>query len=101
MMGHPETHATIWEGIPLQITWNPTWVELPHLDFATAHLEVRSEGLVRLPITETGYRSHFLPREHVEEYGGPIEYVKAWLDHEADTPAWKAHLEASRQGSLF
>ena len=79
MMGNPETHIAIWEGIALQITWNPTWVELPHLDFATAHLEVRSETREPLPISETAYRSDFLPREAVEEYGGPVQYVNCLL----------------------
>lgn len=74
---------------------------LPHLDFATAHLEVRSETGEPLPISETGYRSHFLPREAVEEYGGPVEFVKAWLDHDAAKPAWKKYVQERRQLSLF
>ncbi|OWU69956.1 hypothetical protein [Phaeobacter sp. 22II1-1F12B] len=101
MMGHPEAHAAIWEGIPLQITWNPTWVELPHLDFATAHLEVRSETGEPLPISETGYRSNFLPRDAVEEYGGPVEYVTAWLGHEASKTEWQKYVQERRQLSLF
>lgn len=43
----------------------------------------------QIPITETGYRSHFLPDGNVEEHGGPEAYVLAWLDHEADSAAWK------------
>lgn len=96
-----ETHTLIWQGISLRIVWNPRWIELPHLDFASAHLEVHSDERQQLPITETGYCSRFLQREEVEEYGGPVGYVKAWLDEAGQSRAWKAHVEASRQGSLF
>lgn len=43
----------------------------------------------QIPITETGYRSHFLPDGIVEDHGGPEAYVLALLDHEADSDAWK------------
>ena len=101
MMGPTEEHSTIWEGIALQITWCPGWFQSKRVDYSIAHLEVRSETGEPLPISETGYRSHFLPREAVEEYDGPVEYVKAWLSQDAGKPAWKAYLEESRQGSLF
>lgn len=101
MMGPSEEHSAIWEGISLRIKWAPRWCELPDLDFAIAHLTVESVPAERLPISETGFKSDFLQREEVEEYGGPVEYVKAWLDHDAGQPAWKSYLEESRQGSLF
>jgi hypothetical protein len=108
MMGPTETHNAIWEGTSLQITWSPRWFESKRVDYAIAHLEVQSDPREPLPITETGYRSHFLPRETVEAYGGPVEYTLAWLRHEADTPAWRQYrreqqklLEEQRQLSLF
>ena len=58
------------------------------------------EGFI-LPVTETGYRSHFLPAATVEEFGGPESYVSAWLDHEAKSPDWKKRKDAARQMSLF
>jgi hypothetical protein len=57
---------------------------------------------VPLPITETGYRSHFHPRGTVEGLGGDVvAQITAWLDEESAKPAWKAHMERSRQGELF
>ena len=70
---------------------------------AVAHLEVRTitpEG-VRLPITETGYRSHHLSPVYVDQAGGPVAYAVAWLDAEARKPEWRRYVEASRQLSLF
>ena len=54
-----------------------------------------------LPISEAGYRSYFVPADSVTVLGGPVEYVRAWLDHEAALPAWQAARVAERQFSLF
>jgi hypothetical protein len=69
----------------------------------TAHLEVQrvAPEWAMLPITETGYRSHFLPRGTAENAGGPVAYVKAWLEEAAKAPDWKRREAASRQPSLF
>ena len=40
-----------------------------------------------LPITETGYRSHFLAATEVIAAGGPVRYVLAWLDREGELDA--------------
>jgi hypothetical protein len=50
-----------------------------------------------LPFTETGYRSHFLGPGIVEEAGGPAAYVRAWLDHAAQSPKWRKQQTAARQ----
>jgi hypothetical protein len=52
-------------------------------------------------MTETGYRSHFTSRAEIESHGGPIAFVRQWLDSEAATPAWRAQQAAARQMSLF
>jgi hypothetical protein len=41
-----------------------------------------------LPITETGYRSHFIVRGYVSHHGGAVAFVTAWLDHEAERTGW-------------
>jgi hypothetical protein len=108
MMGPTETHRTIWEGIALRITWSPRWFESQSTGYAIAHLEVESEDRSPLPFTGTGFQSRFLPREDVEPYGGPVDYVLAWLAHEADKPAWRQVIreqekrrDEERQLSLF
>ncbi|MBS0473096.1 MAG: hypothetical protein JSR60_18645 [Proteobacteria bacterium] len=47
-------------------------------------IHVLEPSTLKLPITETGYRSHFL--SEAEELGGPLAYVRAWLDAEAAAP---------------
>ena len=101
MMGPTEEHSTIWKGIALRISWAPQWFERPCVDCAVAHLEVRSETGEPLPISQTGYRSHFLSREAVDAHGGPIQYVVAWLNHDAANHNWRKAVEKTTQLSLF
>ena len=55
-----------------------------------------------LPITSTGYRSHFHTIGTVEAHGGDaVAQVMAWLDEEALRAEWQAHMKRSKQGELF
>lgn len=70
---------------------------------AISHIEVRSVKPARapLPITETGYRSHFVPLGTVEAHGGDVvAQVRAWLDEAALDKAWIERCERARQGEL-
>lgn len=94
-----ETHKFTWEGIEIELTYVPE-----EYGGAIAHLEVRSISPERapLPITETGYRSHYHPVGTVEAGEGTlVEQVTAWLDEEAKSKAWKNYLVESRQLCLF
>ncbi|HEV7659309.1 MAG TPA: hypothetical protein VGO55_05640 [Allosphingosinicella sp.] len=99
---HISTETLVWEGVTLSIAYEPSWLAMSE-DYGPAHLEmhvVAPEG-APLPITETGYRSHFLARGIVEEHGGPVAYVRVWLDEAARAPGWK-HAQVRRaQLSLF
>jgi hypothetical protein len=97
---HYTDHHIDWEGIALLIKWCPRWHGASD-DFQIAHLEIYSADRQPLPITETGYRSRFIDRSIVEALGGPVAFTRAWLDEEAASPAWKVHVSASRQLSLF
>jgi hypothetical protein len=90
-----------WEGIPLLIRFCPDWLQSSRYGLDVAHVEVESKGRVALPITETGYRSHFTSGASVEAEGGVLAYVRAWLDHEAQSSAWLEHCAQERQLSLF
>ncbi len=95
----PETHTIAWCGIKIEIRYDPAWLGLPgaaHLDI-TAVLPERAV----LPISDTGYRSHFTTPEVIAAAGGPVAFVVLWLDHEAQSAAWKKREEAARQMSLF
>lgn len=68
-----------------------------------AHLEIESLSPPRapLPMTETGYRSHFIPPQDVERFGGPEAYVEAWITELSGTAAWRQTDAAARQLALF
>lgn len=91
-----------WQGIALQIRHNACWLGRC-AGLRTHHVEIRSDGRVKLPVTETGYRSLFLHGEApFDEFEGDVvAFVLAWLDSEATRPEWKRHVDASRQLSLF
>ena len=100
-----ERHAITWNGIQIEITHTPDvspafWASYGQpLD----HLEVRSLAPERepLPITDTGYPSHFTARKIVEEVGGPAALVLAWPDYFAQSPLWKAKQITRQQLDLF
>ena len=99
-----EIHALLWRGVEIEITYEASWLGMdPSREFATAHLTVtaKSPERARLPITETGYRSHFIQAEEIAEAGGPVAYVTEWLDHMARSREWIAYEQSSRQLSLF
>lgn len=54
-----------------------------------------------MPISETGFRSHFVSGAVLDEWGGPWPYIRHWLDAEARRPDWKDRQEAARQLSFF
>lgn len=93
-----QTHRFTWQGVEIEAIYNPCkWGVI-------AHLEIRSIAPERapLPITESGYRSHFHPCGTIEANGGDVvAQVTAWLDEEAAKPAWRRYVGASRQGELF
>ena len=94
-----------WNGIDLEIRYEPSWS--PAMDSvygcSVAHIEVQSvrPERAKLPVTQTGYRSHFVADAEVVEAGGAIAYVRAWLDHAAQDPAWKEAQDEARQLSLL
>ena len=90
------THGILdWRGILIQVT-------LEKQRFVD-HLQIETVDPFRapLPITETGYRSHFISQNLIESAGGPATYVEAWLDHAATAKGW-AEVEADvRQYALL
>lgn len=74
-----------------------------YLSSGNDHLEIESRRPKKapLPITETGYRSHFLAPLELMNAGGPVTFVTAWLDTEAKGKAWSKAVNAKSQGDLF
>ena len=98
-----ETVTIQWRGITVRVSYAANWLNMAARGYDTAHIEVESLDPERaqLPITETGYRSHFTSAETVAAYGGPLAFVQTWLDEEAAKPSWKAREAAARQMTLF
>jgi len=93
------TEIVVWEGTTIRVKYEPNWLGGGN----TAHLELHvldPEG-APLPVTDTGYRSHFLCCGIVEECGGPSAYVRNWLDEAGRAPEWRRMVDRRRQLSLF
>ena len=95
----PTINTIDWQGITLSVTYEEnafglTWV---------ADMEIRSINPEKapLPITNTGYRSHFPHPDNVKEAGGADAYVIAWLEEAAKSPEWCNRKTAPNQLSLF
>ncbi len=67
-----------------------------HLEF-----EVIAPPRAALPITDTGYRSHFLPADEIARAGGPLPLVADWLGSTAALAPWRRAQQAAAQGDLF
>ncbi|ATG41934.1 hypothetical protein [Phaeobacter piscinae] len=91
-------HRLIWQDYVIDIRHVSAWHNCPidHLEIKTA-----SPKGAALPITETGYRSHFLWESNIIDAGGATAYVEAWFEEASQTHEWKAHVEVSRQGVLL
>jgi len=86
------------------ITWRGIRMEITHVTTYSAgmdHIEIYTENRMPIPITETGYKSHFFPTGSYAEYETAEALVVAWLETEANSKEWKAKEFASRQVSLF
>ena len=100
-----ETHRLQWDGITIEVRYDSDWSPSYHnvYGYPLAHLEIEAviPTKAALPMTETGYLSHFGAPAEMDAEGGPVAFVRAWLDHEAQSPAWKAAQAERRQLALF
>jgi len=82
------TETMDWQGITLSVSYEANWLNMERSSkHAVAHLQVEaiSPMRARLPITETGYRSHFQHPGAIAMVGGALAYVRIWLDEEAQS----------------
>ena len=88
------THSIDWEGISVSISHTSNW-----LCTGFDHLEIRA--FEKLPITETGYKAHFIHPDELALFASPVAFVEEWLAEAAKSPDWIRYREDSRQLSLF
>ncbi|MDF1867982.1 MAG: hypothetical protein P1U70_24395 [Saprospiraceae bacterium] len=94
----------IWEDINIQVIYSPDYSKSfkQITGHRLAHLQIKADE--RLPMTETGYRSHFAVASEVEEYGSPINFVRAWLAEAEKKKGWQTYKREKQQAqqlSLF
>jgi len=97
-----ETYRTDWNGLTLEIRFEPNWLNID-AGIDPAHLEIETIHPQRapLPITETGFLSHFTSRDTVAAYGGAVAFVEAWLEAESQAPDWRVAHQQRQQLNLF
>ena len=90
-----------WQGIEIEITYIESYSKAYEkiYGYPLTHIELRAAE--RLPVTKTGYRSYFAPAPLLPDFKAPEEFVRAWLDQEAQRPEWKQYKENSKQLALF
>ncbi len=90
-----------WQGMNIKITYESDYSQAVKTiqGYQLAHIEVRHDS--PLPITETGYRSLFLPDKEVQEAGGVIKLIRAELDRAAQSKEWKQYKARQSQLKLF
>ncbi|WP_263349991.1 hypothetical protein [Acidicapsa acidisoli] len=81
MNGSTELHRFEWNGILLEITYEPQWLPPAILGEDVAHLQVRSiyPTDVPLPFAKHGYFCSTVRVSTVTAAGGPVNYVDVML----------------------
>lgn len=82
-----EIHRMDWNGLLLEITYEPIWVPAHIAGEDIAHLQVRSiyPTGVPLPFAKHGFYSSTIMASTVAAAGGPVDYVDVMLAAEEAT----------------
>lgn len=74
-----------------------------YLIAGTDHIEIHviEPKKAMIPLTDTGYRSHFIDGEELKEAGGVRRFVEQWLTTESRSKEWQKKDLARQQGDLF
>lgn len=87
-----------WRGIEMNATHTPDYIST-----GWSHIELRvtkPKGKP-VPITDTGYLSHFLDEDALKAAGGAAAFFLAWLEREATAKAYAKALARWQQLDLF
>ena len=98
MLSEPIIYHFVWNKIEIEVEYKPKTYKAFEDVYGTplSRLVIKCEH--SLPITAAGY---YIRQDILSEYGGPLEYLKAWLDDKAQATEWKSPDENSRQLTLF
>ena len=83
-----EIHRFNWNGLLLEVTYEPVWMPAHIMGEDLAHIEVRSifPTAAPLPIAKAGYYTNTLPAAIVTAAGGPVAYIDVMLAAEGGAP---------------
>lgn len=98
MITQRDTFRLVWRGVVCRVRHRRNY-----LSRGWSHVEliVVSPKGVPLPITSTGYLSHFLDEDDLYAAGGPVSFFHTWLDREASAKPYKKALAKWQQLELF
>ena len=88
-------HVIKWQNLPIRVTYRPQYSE------GITHVEIYSGDKVPLPITQTGYKSHFFLSDTPPSINEIVEWVLDWLNKDAQSKEWQDYLIQSKQMDLF
>lgn len=92
------TAKLAWRHVTARVRHTPNYISTGWSHIEITVLEPKGAPI---PITETGYKSHFLDAEQLEAAGGPVAFFLAWIEQEAKTKAWAKAEAKWRQLELF
>lgn len=95
------TYEITWQNRKIKIHYTPDAVPTYRKIYGTAMCHVGIECDEPLPITSTGYRSHYIQADALEHYGGAVQMVTDWLVEESEKDDWKKFEISRLQLSLF
>ena len=92
----PNETTIEWERRTIRLSYTPRrWTVIDHIEIVATDRQP-------LPITDTGYLSHFFgPVEPSLNLDEVTAFVVDWLSEQAKSEPWQEHLERSRQLSLY
>ena len=82
----------VWCGIVVEVRHNRNFLNLDH-----DHIEIEAVDPPRsaLPITKTGYRSHFIDPGDLDDFDSAVEFAQFWLESAAQSSEWQRDWQLS------
>ena len=91
-----QTYKLEWHGIEFTLRHTPRFY-----DYGADKIEIICQPGILLPISNNStYRKEFFDEDLIQQAGGVVAYVLAWLDDESAKPAWRKY-ELARQQLKF
>lgn len=92
------TQRFTWRSTTLSVTHTPDYI---NAGWSHLELHVIAPKGAPIPLTATGYLSHFMDSDDLGTAGGAVAFFTAWLDREATSKRWQKMDARWRQGDLF